>query len=94
MPIEIERQVPSICIRRVAFEGASLTRAGIDSALELTADEFRVENDLILVGPLYGDATTRLIALLEEAGLQYFDDYFELTGNWPEWLTLYARHSS
>ena len=93
MPIEIERQVPSLCIQRVAFERASLTRAGVDAALGLTADEFRVENDLIIVGPLFGDATNRLLSLLDDAGLQYFDDYFELTGNWPEWLTLYAKHS-
>jgi hypothetical protein len=93
MPIEIERQVPSLCIRRVAFEASPLTRAVVDAALELTAEEFRVETDLIVVGPLFGDAATSMIALLEDAGLQYFDDYFELSGNWPEWLTLYAKHS-
>ena len=21
----------------------------------------------------------------------YFDDFFELSGNWPDWLALYAR---
>ena len=94
MPIEIERHVPSLCIRRAAFEAASLTRALIDTSLELTAEEFRVENDLIIVGPLFGDATNRLISLLEDAGLHYFDDYFDLTGNWPEWLTLYAKHAT
>jgi hypothetical protein len=93
MPIEIERQVPSLCIRRAAFEGASLTRALVDETLGLTAEEFRVENDLIVVGPLFADGTNRLISLLEGAGLQYFDDYFELTGNWPEWLTLFAKYS-
>ena len=72
----------------------ALTRTLIDSSLELTTEEFRVENDLIIVGPLFGDATNRLISLLEDAGLHYFDDYFELTGNWPEWLTLYAKHST
>ena len=94
MPIEIERQLPSICIRRGAFEASPLTRVLVDSSLGLTAEEFRVENDLIIVGPLFGDATNRLIALLEDAGLHHFDDYFELTGNWPDWLTLYARYSA
>ena len=32
-----------------------------------------------------------LIEELEESGLTYFDDFFELSGNWPDWLTLYAR---
>ena len=27
----------------------------------------------------------------ESSGLVYFDDFFELSGNWPDWLTLYAR---
>ena len=34
-----------------------------------------------------------LIEDLEENGLIYFDDFFELSGNWPNWLTLYARGS-
>lgn len=93
MSIEIQRHVPSICIRRTSFETTSLTRAGLDSGLGLTPDEFRVENDLVVVGPLHGDAATRLIPILEEAGLEYFDDYFELSGNWPEWLSVYASHA-
>jgi hypothetical protein len=32
-----------------------------------------------------------LIDDLEQNGLIYFDDFFELTGNWPDWLMLYAR---
>jgi len=32
-----------------------------------------------------------LIDDLEKSGLVYFDDFFELSGNWPDWLTLYAR---
>jgi hypothetical protein len=90
MPIEIHRQTPSLCIRRAAFEAANLTRFAVDSALGLTSDEFRVENDLIVVGPLHGDLLTRLIPMLEDAGLEYFDDYFELSGNWPGWLTVFA----
>jgi hypothetical protein len=27
---------------------------------------------------------------LEQAGLTYFDDFFELSGNWPDWLQLFA----
>jgi hypothetical protein len=34
-----------------------------------------------------------LIADLEESGLTYFDDFFELSGNWPEWLIIYVRGS-
>jgi hypothetical protein len=32
-----------------------------------------------------------LIDDLERAGLVYFQDFFELSGNWPDWLVLYAR---
>jgi hypothetical protein len=27
---------------------------------------------------------------LENRGLAYFDDFFELSGNWPAWLSIYA----
>jgi hypothetical protein len=46
-----------------------------------------------VVGPLFGDATTTLVAELELRGLTYFDDYIELSGNWPEWLTVCAMHA-
>ena len=31
-----------------------------------------------------------LIADLEDAGLTYFEDFFELTGNWPDWLSVFV----
>jgi hypothetical protein len=44
------------------------------------------------LGPLpSADVVPQLIDDLEQSGLVYFDDFFELTGNWPEWLTVYAR---
>jgi hypothetical protein len=30
------------------------------------------------------------VTALEERGLVYFDDFFELSGNWPEWLAVWA----
>ena len=27
---------------------------------------------------------------LEDKGLAYYDDFFELSGNWPDWVTLHA----
>jgi hypothetical protein len=91
MPITIRAAHPSMCIRRSAFERAGLTRAAFDKQYSLTDDEFRVESELIVIGPLFGDNASQLLAQLESAGLEYFEDYFELSGNWPEWLALYAR---
>ena len=91
MPLEVSTGSPTLFIRRDAFERAGLTRAQLDDRLNLTADEFRVEGQLIAVGPLVGDdALTGLIEELEGLGLEYFDDFFELTGNWPEWLQVLA----
>ena len=46
---------------------------------------------LVAVGPLHGEgALTGLVDELEGMGLVYFDDFFELSGNWPDWLQLYA----
>ena len=91
MPLNLSHTAPTLIIRKSAFERAALTRAQFDEALNLTADEFRVEGEIIAVGPLVGEDTiTDLIAQLEESGLVYFDDFFELSGNWPEWLRLFV----
>jgi hypothetical protein len=92
MPLELPQNKAVMLIRQSAFEATGITRAAIDERYNLTADEFRVEEGLVLLGPLPSDdALTLLINDLEKSGLVYFDDFFELSGNWPEWLTLYAR---
>jgi hypothetical protein len=91
MPLTLSQTAPTLLIRKSAFERVGLTRTQFDEALNLTADEFRVEGGLIAVGPLVGEDTLGdLIAQLEEAGLVYYDDFFELSGNWPEWLQLFV----
>jgi hypothetical protein len=90
MPLFIPAGHPALAIRKEAFERSGLTRAAIDERLGLTADEFRVEGELVCVGPIpEDDAMQDLIADLEEAGLVYFEDFFEMTGNWPEWLSVH-----
>ena len=92
MPLELPNNKPSLLIRRPAFERSGLTRAVIDEQLGLTDQEFRVEADLIVIGPILDEeALQRLFDDLERAGLLYFSDFFDLSGNWPEWLVLYAR---
>ena len=94
MPLELSTSKPSLLIRREAFERAGITRAVIDEQLGLTDQEFRVEGNLIVIGPILDeDALQNLISDFEQAGLIYFDDFFDLSGNWPDWLTLYARES-
>lgn len=91
MPINIPAGSPTLVVRKDAFERVGLTRAALDERLNLTADEFRVEGSLVAIGPLVGDtALTALIEELETLGLEYFEDFFELSGNWPEWLGLFA----
>lgn len=91
MPREIPAGQAMLFIRRDAYERSGLTRAAIDERLNLTADEFNVDGKLIAIGPLADDPGVRdFIDELEQAGLAYFDDFFELSGNWPEWLRLYA----
>ena len=91
MPLSISAGAPVLLIRKEAFERAGLARSTFDRWLNLTDDEFRVEGALIAVGPLHGEsALTELIEQLEGVGLVYFDDFFELSGNWPDWLRLVA----
>ena len=94
MAITLDNTAPTLFIRRSAFERMELTRKAFDDALGLTPEEFRVEAGLIAIGPLHGEsALTELIETLERSGLVYFEDFFELSGNWPEWLRLFAATS-
>lgn len=91
MPIDVAAGRPTLLIRRDAFERAGLLRQAIDERLNLTADEFQVEGDLVVVGPVHDDeALGALLVDMETAGLVYFEDFFDLSGNWPDWLRLLA----
>lgn len=89
VPLNINSGAPTLVVRRSSYERAGLVRSAIDSALGLTADEFRVEGDLVVIGPVHdGEAFQGLLQQLENVGLSFYDDFFELSGNWPEWLSV------
>jgi hypothetical protein len=95
VPLSLPAAAPTILIRKTAFERAGLTRHAIDERLNLTPDEFRVEGGLIAIGPIHGDdELTTFVEELEKAGLVYFEDFFDLSGNWPEWLRIFAQAGS
>ncbi len=91
MPIKLSDQAPTLLFKKEAFERAQLTRQMLDEFLNLTDQEFAVEGAVIAVGPIHDtDAMQELMDQLEERGLVYFDDYFEMPGNYPDWLTFFA----
>jgi len=91
MPISIPPEHPTLFVRKGAWERAGLVRAAIDERLGLTEEEFRVEGELVAIGPIHDEeALGALVDDLEQLGLVYFDDYFELSGNWPNWLRVHA----
>lgn len=91
MDLSIAQGVPTLLFRRAAYERADLSRAALDARLGLTDAEFRVEGDLVAVGPIYDvDALGALVDELEASGLVYYDDFFEFSGGWPEWLSVRA----
>lgn len=91
MPLAVPNGAPTLLIRRAAYERTGLSRLALDDRLGLTPDEFRVEGGLVLIGPVAGEESlTEVIGELEGLGLVYFDDFFELSGNWPSWLSLYC----
>ncbi|HEY0971363.1 MAG TPA: hypothetical protein VGE02_10405 [Gemmatimonadales bacterium] len=91
MPLDVPAGHPSLLIRRAAYERAGLARFALDERLGLTADEFRVEGDLIVIGPIFDEeALGGVLADLEGVGLAYFEDFFEMSGNWPDWLRVLA----
>jgi hypothetical protein len=92
MPIELSHGRAVVLIRQTAFERAGIARKAIDKRYSLTDEEFRVESGLVVLGPLPSEELLPdVIDDLENSGLVYFEDFFEQSGNWPEWLTLYAR---
>ena len=94
MPLPVTQGVPTLFFRRPAYERAGLTRAALDARLGLTDAEFRVEGDLVALGPIYdAHALSALVDEMEQLGLIYYDDFFELSGGWPEWLVLSAQTS-
>jgi hypothetical protein len=94
MSFPVAHGVPTLFFRREAYERAQLTRAGLDARLGLTDTEFRVEGDLVALGPIYDiDALGTLVDELETVGLSYYEDFFELSGSWPEWLDVLVRYT-
>jgi hypothetical protein len=92
MPLPVTHGVPTLFIRRPAYERAGLSRATLDERLGLTDAEFQVDGDLVALGPIYDvDALGTLVDDLEGAGLVYYDDFFELSGSWPAWLEVVVR---
>jgi hypothetical protein len=50
-----------------------------------------MEGELIVVGPIQPSVDIAdVVAELEASGLTYFDDFFEMSGNWPEWFSVFA----
>jgi hypothetical protein len=91
MPLRIADTASTLIIRKPAFESSGVARADIDLALGLTDEEFRVEGEIVAIGPVFdAEALTELVAMLEQRGLVFFEDFFELSGNWPGWLTVFA----
>ena len=85
MPLELLHDRAVVLIRQSAFERVGLPEMSIDERYNLTDEEFRVEDGLIALGPLPSeDMLPDLIDDLEKSGLVYFDDFFELSGNWPD----------
>ena len=92
MPLLVTQGVPTLVFRRESYERAGLTRASLDTRLGLTDTEFQVDGDLVALGPIYDvEALGALVDELEGAGVTYFDDFFEMSGSWPEWLGVSVR---
>lgn len=90
--LSVSQGVPTLFIRRSAYERAGLSRATLDERLGLTDAEFQVDGELVALGPVYDvDALGTLVDDLESAGLVYYEDFFELSGSWPEWLEVMVR---
>lgn len=91
MPVTVDAGRPAVLIRKDAYERTGIIRVELDSRFNLTDEEFRVEGNLVVIGPLPSDDLVGpVVEYLESAGLICFNDFFELSGNWPDWLYVYV----
>ncbi len=91
MPLPVTEGLATIFVKKDAFEHSGLARSEIDARFNLTDAEFRVEGSLIAIGPIPSDEMVGpMLEYLETNGLVYFEEVFELSGNWPPWLKLFA----
>ena len=89
MPLSLRAGASTLIIRKDAFERSGITRSQIDHVLVLTDNEFRVEKGIVAIGPIYDDqGLVALVDAFETAGLEYDVDYCELSGGWPEWVSV------
>ena len=94
MSLLIPSGAPTLFIIRSAYERSGFSRRDVDGRLGLTPDEFRVDGNLVVIGPIAAeDSLADVIEELEASGLVYFLDFFELSGNWPDWLRLICTTS-
>lgn len=92
--MKLQQSRASVLIRRDAFERAGIARSIIDQRYNLTDQEFQVAEGLVIIGPLPSDdMVPNLISDLEGSGLSYYEDFFEMSGNWPEWLDIHVREN-
>ncbi|MEM6925804.1 MAG: hypothetical protein AAF602_02650 [Myxococcota bacterium] len=74
---------------RASEVGASV--ADIVEQLGFPPSSIGVGNGVIVVGPVFGEETSRsLTTALERAGLSYYDDFYTFEEPFPEWLTVGA----
>ena len=92
MALPIAASAPTLVIRRDAYERTRLTRQQVDERLGLTDEEFRVEGNVVVLGPVFEDLGP-VIEEFETAGLVDFEDFFELPGGWPGWVQLLVAPS-
>lgn len=78
----------ALVIRRAALEGLSLATG--DLAQMMAFDGPRGETTSLLVyGPYFDfESLDEVGNRLDQAGLQYWDDYVELKEDLPEWMAL------
>jgi hypothetical protein len=72
----------------VRLEPLNKLGLGIDAMVRLLEFDppLGISDNLVSFGPLFGiEAADELCRRLQELGLEYIDDFFIFTGDFPEW---------
>ena len=81
-----------LIVRRSALAERQVDMRDLLNAME-TKEGLDGSNDLLSFGPHFGrEALNTIIARLTNLGLVYFDDFFELCGDYPSWCVFRASY--
>lgn len=80
-----------IVVRKACLAERGVTMESVRATVEQGAPHHEDE-ELFAIGPIWPEAVDIMIKRLQDLGLEYWDDFMETVGDYPDWLGLHGEH--